>query len=185
MVKSLRKIRIDRPKKETEPVGAEQLNVAVTPAAALSSSGTEGAPHASLKSPTALLLKTGNHPLQQTPQLHPNISPPPNRLAAPSRQHQHRVAAYARRLSNQAALAPSVLSKSDAEFVVFAVRGAAVAVATPSPLQDSATPHSSLKTVIRLPKTSSTIQVRRKKMIFAILQWFGQMTLWCFFLFLS
>ena len=100
MVKSLRKIRIDRPKKETESVGAEQLNVAVTPAA-LSSSGTEGAPHASLKSPTALLLKTGNHPLQQTPQLHPNISPPPNRLAAPSRQHQHRVAAYARRLSNQ------------------------------------------------------------------------------------
>ena len=162
VVKSLRKIRIDRPKKETEPVGAEQLNVAVTPAA-LSSSGTEGAPHASLKSPTALLLKTGNHPLQQTPQLHPNISPPPNRLAAPSRQHQHRVAAYARRLSNQAALAPSVLSKSDAEFVVFAVRGAAVAVATPSPLQDSATPHSSLKTVIRLPKTSSTIQVRRKQ----------------------
>ena len=163
VVKSLRKIRIDRPKKETESVGAEQLNVAVTPAA-LSSSGTEGAPHASLKSPTALLLKTGNHPLQQTPQLHPNISPPPpNRLAAPSRQHQHRVAAYARRLSNQAALAPSVLSKSDAEFVVFAVRGAAVAVATPSTLQDSATPHSSLKTVIRLPKTSSTIQVRRKQ----------------------
>ena len=102
VVKSLRKIRIDRPKKETESgVGAEQLNVAVTPAA-LGSSGTEGVPHASLKSPTALLLKTGNHPLQQTPQLHPNISPPPpNRLAAPSRQHQHRVAAYARRLSNQ------------------------------------------------------------------------------------
>ena len=60
-----------------------------------------------------------------------------------------------------AALAPSVLSKSDAEFVVFAVRGAAVA--TPSTLQDSATPHSSLKTVIRLPKTSSTIQVLKEK----------------------
>ena len=121
---ALRKIRIDRPKKEEFEDGA-----AVT--------ATVAPPLLSLKSPQLSL------------QARLNISP----------RGRHRVAAYAKR-STGAALGPSVLSKGDAEVVVFAVRNAVVN--PPPPQSHHQEGHSSLKTVIRLPKTpqSTAMQVR-------------------------
>ena len=121
---ALRKIRIDRPKKEEFEDGA-----AVT--------ATVAPPLLSLKSPQLSL------------QARHNISP----------RGRHRVAAYAKR-STGAALGPSVLSKGDAEVVVFAVRNAVVN--PPPPQSHHQEGHSSLKTVIRLPKTpqSTAMQVR-------------------------
>ena len=120
---ALRKIRIDRPKKEEFEDGASA-------AAAAAAAATVASPLLSLKSP------------QPVVQARQNISP----------RGRHRVPAYARR-STGAALGPSVLSKVDAELVVFAVRSAAVNPPSQSHHQEG---HSSLKTVIRLPKTSSS-----------------------------
>ena len=127
---ALRKIRIDRPKKEEFEDGAGVGAVTATVAP----------PLLSLKSPQLSL------------QARHNISP----------RGRHRVAAYAKR-STGAALGPSVLSKGDAEVVVFAVRNAVVNPPPPPPPQSHHQEgHSSLKTVIRLPKTpqSTAMQVR-------------------------
>ena len=127
---ALRKIRIDRPKKEEFEDGAGVGAVTATVAP----------PLLSLKSPQLSL------------QSRHNISP----------RGRHRVAAYAKR-STGAALGPSVLSKGDAEVVVFAVRNAVVNPPPPPPPQSHHQEgHSSLKTVIRLPKTpqSTAMQVR-------------------------
>ena len=130
---ALRKIRIDRPKKEEFEDGAGVGAVTATVAP----------PLLSLKSPQLSL------------QARHNISP----------RGRHRVAAYAKR-STGAALGPSVLSKGDAEVVVFAVRNAVVnpppPPPPPPPQSHHQEGHSSLKTVIRLPKTpqSTAMQVR-------------------------